>query len=156
VLDGRERGGAGPAVVPGDQHIVGVGLGDARGHRAHAAFRYQLHADTGARVHGLEVVDQLRQILDRVDVVVRWGGNELDPRHRVPQPGNQLAHLVCRELPALAGLGSLDDLDLELLRPGQVLGGDAEPCARHLLDPIVGPVAVGEAVVVVRILAAFA
>ena len=45
VLDAGERRRAGAAVVAGDQHHVGVRLGDARGHRADAGFGHQLHVD---------------------------------------------------------------------------------------------------------------
>ena len=54
--------------------------------------------------------------------------------------------LCAGQLAALAGLGALDDLDLQLLGPHQVLRGHAEPRGGHLLDPVVRPVAVGEAV----------
>src|SRR5205809_340105 len=73
-----------------------------------------------------------------------------------PEARDQLADLVRRKLAALTGLGSLDDLDLELLGPGEVLCGELEPGARDPLDPLVRPITVGEAVVVVRILAALA
>ena len=45
VLDGAERGSAGAAVVAGDEHDVGMGLGDTGGDRAHAHFRDQLDGD---------------------------------------------------------------------------------------------------------------
>ena len=45
VLDGAERRSAGAAVVAGDEHHVGVGLGDAGGDRADADFRDQLDGD---------------------------------------------------------------------------------------------------------------
>ena len=138
----RERRGAGAAVVTGDQHVVGVGLGHARRDRAHPDLGHQLHADPGARIDRLEVVDELRQVLDRVDVVVRRRRDELDARHRVAEPRDQLGDLVRRELAAFARLGALDDLDLQLFRPHQVLGGDAEARRGDLLDPVVGPVAV--------------
>ena len=127
----------GAAVVSGDQHVVGVRLRHARGDRADARLGDELHADAGAGVHRLEVVDELRQVLDRVDVVVRRRRDELDARHRVPQPRDELGHLVRRQLPALTRLGALHDLDLQFLGPHQVLGGDAEAGGRHLLDPVV-------------------
>ena len=45
VLDGTERRSAGAAVVAGDEHHIGMRLGDARSHRAHAHFRDQLDGD---------------------------------------------------------------------------------------------------------------
>ena len=46
---------------------------------------HQLHADLRPRVDLLQVVDQLRQILDRVDVVVRRRRDQRHPRRRMPE-----------------------------------------------------------------------
>ena len=62
----------------------------------------------------LEVVDQLRQVLDGVDVVVRRRRNQLDARRRVPHPADVLVDLVAGQLTALAGLGALGHLDLQV------------------------------------------
>jgi hypothetical protein len=98
----------------------------------------------------------LGQVLDRVDVVVwRWR-DELDAGDGVPQPGNQICHLVGRELSAFTWFGSLDDFDLQLLGPGEILGSHAESGRRYLLHPIVGPVAIAQAVVVRGILTTLA
>ena len=43
VLDRGLRRGAGAAVVAGDHHVVGVRLGHAGGHRAHADLGHELH-----------------------------------------------------------------------------------------------------------------
>ena len=56
VLDARERRRAGAAVVAGDQHDVGVRLGDAGGDRADAGLGHQLHVDARPRVRVLQVV----------------------------------------------------------------------------------------------------
>ncbi len=125
---------AGAAVVPRDQDHVGLGLGHARRDGADARLADQLHADLGARVDLLEVVDQLRQILDRIDVVVRRRRDQRHARRRMPQPRDQLGHLDAGQLAALAGLRALGDLDLQLLALVEVLGRHAEPPRRHLLD----------------------
>ncbi len=49
VLEGVERRGAGAAVVAGDQHHVGVGLGDAGGDGADADLGDQLDVDASRR-----------------------------------------------------------------------------------------------------------
>ena len=72
-----------PPVVAADQDDVGLGLGDAGGDRADADLGHQLHADARAVVRVLQVVDQLRQVLDRVDVVVRRRRDQPDARRRV-------------------------------------------------------------------------
>ena len=126
VLDRRPRARAGAAVVAGDRDVVGLRLGDARSDRADADLGDELHADRRAPVGVLEIVDQLRQILDRVDVVVRRRADQLHAGRRVAELGDVLRDLAAGQLPAFAGLRALRDLDLELLGGGKVLGGDAE------------------------------
>ena len=41
---------------------------------------------------------------------------------------------MARQLPALAGLGTLSHLDLKLIRADQILAGNAESCRSDLLD----------------------
>ncbi len=134
VLERGERGGARSAVVAGDQDDVRVGLGDTRGDRAHADLGDQLHVDAGDRVGVLEVVDQLSQVLDGVDVVVRRRGDQADARGGVPGLGDPRVHLVAGQLAALAGLGALRHLDLDVVRVDQVLRGHAEAAGGDLLD----------------------
>ena len=88
-----------------------------------------------------EVEDELREVLDRVDVVVRRRRDQRDAGLGVPEPRDLLAHLRGRELTALAGLRALRDLDLELVREGEVLGRDAEAAGGDLLDARVSLVA---------------
>jgi hypothetical protein len=104
VLDGRERRGARATAVSGDEHVIRVRLAHARRHRADARLRDELHADARTRIDGLEVADELRQVLDGVDVVMRRRRNELDPRRRMPQARDQVGHLVGRQLAAFARL----------------------------------------------------
>ena len=109
-------------------------------------------------VGALEIVDELLEILDRVDVVVRRRGDESHAGGRVAlreeesttsaiasasltkdgiithRSGNTLADLVARELSSLSRLGSLSHLDLELVGVGEVVGGDSESTGRDLLD----------------------
>ena len=79
VLDRGQRRGAGAAVVTGDQHDVGVRLRHASGDGADADFGDELHVNRARRVGVLQVVNQLRQILDRVDVVMRRRRNQRPP-----------------------------------------------------------------------------
>src|SRR5207237_3199793 len=64
--------------------------------------------------------------------------------------------LPSRQLAALAGLGALGHLDLQIGRVDQVLARDAEPPGGHLLDRAPTPVTVGIAPVPRRVLAALA
>ena len=49
-----------------------MGLRHTGGDRAYTHLRYQLHTNTGRGIGVLEIVNQLGQIFDRVDIVVRW------------------------------------------------------------------------------------
>ncbi len=142
VLDGAERRCAGAAVVAGDQHHVGMGLGDACGDRADANFRDQLHGDARLRIDVLQVVDQLRQIFNRVNVVMRRRRNQAHAGNGVAQLRDDVVHLVAGQLAAFAGLRALRHLDLQLVGVDQVICGHAEAAAGHLLDGAAAQIAV--------------
>ena len=94
VLDGTERRCAGAAAVAADQHHIRMRFGHARGHRAHAHFRHQLHARCAPRVDVLQIVDQLRQIFDRINVVVRRRRDQAHAGNRVAHARDHLVHFV--------------------------------------------------------------
>ena len=71
MFEAGQRRGAGAAVVAGDEHDVGMRLGHACRDRADTDGADQLDVDAGVRVGVLQVVDELREILDRIDVVMR-------------------------------------------------------------------------------------
>ena len=120
-----------------DQHVVGPRLGHAGGDRPDPRLAHQLDADPGVGVGRLQVVDQLSEVLDGVDVVVRRRRDQLLAGLRVAEPRDQLGHLQAGKLTALARLGALGDLDLQLLGTLQVGGRDAEARRGHLLDLVV-------------------
>ena len=70
VLNGGQRRSAGAAFEAGDGDVVGARLGHAGGNRADADLGNQLHRNEAARVDVLEVEDELRQVLDRIDVMM--------------------------------------------------------------------------------------
>ena len=96
VPDRGRGGGARAAVHAGDHDVVGARLGDARGDRADARERDELDADLGRRVGAAQVVDQLREVLDRVDVVVRRRRDQADAGRRVAQARDLDVDLVAR------------------------------------------------------------
>ena len=81
-------GSARPPVVTGDQDHVRVRLGHARGDRTHAGLGHQLHADARLGVRHLQVEDQLRQVFDRIDVVMRGRGDQRHAWRRVARLGD--------------------------------------------------------------------
>ena len=120
VLDAGLRRGARAAVVAADQHHVRVRLGDAGGHGADADLGHQLHADARVMVGVLQVVDQLGQVFNRVNVMVRRRRDQADARRRVADLGDPGIDLLPGQLAAFARLGALGHLDLEFLGVDQV------------------------------------
>jgi len=114
------------------------------------------HADAGLRVGVFQVVNELSQVLDGVDVVVRRGADQPDAWRGVADLADVVIDLVAGELPALAGLGALGHLDLQFVGIDQVFGGDAEAGAGDLLDGAAAEVAVGVGLEAVGVLAALA
>ena len=139
-----------------DQDRVGLGLRHTRRNRADAGARHEFYADRRLRIDLLEVVDQLRQVFDRIDVVVRRRTDERHTRRRMPQLGDQGRHLEARQLSALAGFSTLGHLDFDLTARVQVLGRHAKPAAADLLDRAACVVAIGAGDGARRVLAALA
>ena len=156
VFDRGLRRGSGAAVMPANQHYIAVALGNAGGDGANAHFRHQFDMDPGRRIDVFQVVNQLGQILDGIDVVMRRRGNQLDAGGSMPHPADNFIHLVTRQLPALPGLGSLRHFDLQVRGVDQVVGRNPEAARGHLLDGAVAGIAVGIRGVAVIILAALA
>lgn len=100
VLDTSPSGGACTTIVARDQDVVSLGLGHTCGDDTDSGLRDKLDRDSRARAGALEIVDELLQILDRVDIVVRRWRNEADTRGRVTSPCDTLADLVARQFAA--------------------------------------------------------
>jgi hypothetical protein len=156
IFDRGLRRRAGAAGMARDQDHVGIRLGDAGGDGADAGTRHQLHADRGIRIDLLEVVNELRQVLDRIDIVMRRRRNQGDARRGMAQPRDQPRYLDAEQLAAFAGLRALGHLDFDLAAIVQVFRGHAEPPGRDLLDRARRVVAVRFRLVARRVLAALA
>ena len=126
MLDAGPGRSAGTAIMAGNHHMVALALGHARGNGTHANFAHQLDTDAGMRCHVFQVVDELRQVFNGINVVVRRRRDQAHAGHRVAQLANVVTHLAAGQLAALARLGSLRHLDLDLVGAGEVLGGDTK------------------------------
>ena len=123
-----------PPSIAGDGDVVGARLGDAGRDRADADLGDELDRDVGRRVDVLQVEDQLRQILDRIDVVMRRRRDQADARRRMAHLGDDRVDLVAGQLAALAGLGALRHLDLHHVGIDEIFRRDAEAARGDLLD----------------------
>ena len=109
-----------PPAWPDRWMYVAPALATPGGDRADAAAGDELHADPRRRVDRAQVGDELGEVLDRVDVVVRRRADVALAGLAAAERGDVGRRLAPGQLAALAGLGALRDLDLELVGPGEV------------------------------------
>ena len=64
--------GTGSAARSGDQNVVRMRFGDAGGDRADTDLRNEFDADTGVGIGVFQIKNQLRQIFNRIDIMMRW------------------------------------------------------------------------------------
>jgi hypothetical protein len=133
-LDGGLRRRARPAGLSADEEGVGLRLGHARGDDPDAGRRHELHVHVRRRVGALEVVDELREVLDRVNVVVGRRRNERHPRGRVARLGDEVVDLLPRQVAALPRLRALRHFDFDGVSTVEVGARDPEAPTGHLLD----------------------
>mmetsp|Transcript_20988 Transcript_20988/g.37386 ORF Transcript_20988/g.37386 Transcript_20988/m.37386 type:complete len:604 (+) Transcript_20988:2950-4761(+) len=133
-LDSRPLRSSSSTIVAGNKDMVSLTLSDSGGDDSDTDFGDQLDADTSGRVGVLEVVNQLGQVLDTVDIVVRRRRDEADSGSGVAHRCDFVVNLVAGELAALSGLGSLGHLDLDFVGVRQVVDSDSEAPGGHLLD----------------------
>ena len=117
-----------------NHHVVALALGHTGSDGAHANLAYQLDADAGMGRHVFQIMNQLRQVFDGINVVVRGGRDQPHTRHTVAQTANVLRHLAAGQLATLTRLGTLRHLDLDLVSAVQVLGRHTETARGYLLD----------------------
>ena len=109
MLDGAERRCAGAAAVSADEDYVGVSLGNSGGDGADADFGNQLDGDSRLRVDVFQVVDELREIFDGVDVVMRRRRDQADAGSGVAQARDDFVDFVAVKR---AGVDAIFDLVL--------------------------------------------
>ncbi len=134
VFHRRERACAGAAIVARDGNQVRIGFRDAGCDGADARFGNQLHGNHRLRVNLLEVENQLRQIFNRVDIVMRRRRNQRHARYGIAQFGDIRGDFVARQLAAFARLRALGHFNLDHIGIDQVRRGNAEATRCHLLN----------------------
>src|SRR5436190_12878638 len=130
-------------------------FGDAGRDGAHANFGDELDADAGAAIGILQVVNQLGEVFDRVNVVVRRWRDETNARCGVTHLRDPRINFAAGQLAAFAWLGALGHLNLQLLRVAEIIAGHSETARGDLLDGAVFGIAIGLEGIAGRVLAAF-
>ena len=96
VLDTSPAGSTSTTIVTRNQNVIGPGLSDTGSDDTDTSLGDELDGDTRAGVGALQVVDELLQILNRVNVVVRRRGNQTNTGSGVAGSANLGRDLVTR------------------------------------------------------------
>src|SRR5437868_5256585 len=126
ILDGGDWGCAGASVMSTDSDNVSSGLCHSGGDNSYAGTRNQFHPDPRAWIYRAQVIDQLCQILDAVDIVMRRRRDQHHFRHSVPQACDVDAHFAGWQLTAFARLSALRNLDFQFVRVNQIFGSHSK------------------------------
>ena len=95
--------------------MIGFGFGDTRCHGTDTNFGHELHRNRGARIAIFQIVNQLRQVFDGINIVMRRRRNQFHTRRCKAQRADVFRNFVTRQLASFAGLGTLCHLDLDLI-----------------------------------------
>src|SRR5437762_6827145 len=136
VLDGGQRRRAGSAVVAADGDDVRARFGHARGNDADAGAGNEFYADARARIHGAQVVDQLREVFDAVNIVMRRRRNQRGARRGVPDARDVFGDFLGGQLSTLTRLRALRHLDFEFFGVDEIIRRDSKTSRGDLLDLI--------------------
>lgn len=134
MSDGVERDCTRIAVIAGDKYHIGMALDHTCGDGADVELGNELGMDTCLRVDRLRIVDQLFQILDEVDVVMRRRGDRPRTQGGVTDLGDSRRDLGSGQMVILTGLSPLGELDLQAGGVHEVVGSHAEAGGCDLLD----------------------
>src|SRR5713226_9487171 len=104
MADRTNRRSAGPSVVAADEDHIGVRLRYAGSYSAYAYFGHEFHGNPRLRINIFQIENKLRQVLDRINIVMRRRINQAHAWDRVAHSGDYIVHFVARQLAALARL----------------------------------------------------
>ena len=156
VMDGIARCGAGTAIGTRNQNLVRATLGNARRDSPDTGLGNELDRNARLRIGVLQVEDELGEVLDGVDVVMRRRRDEADARRGTARAGNPRPDLLTGKMAALTRLGALRHLDLQLACAHEVAARHAKAPRGNLLDRRALAVTVGKQWFACGILAALA
>lgn len=134
MADGVERGRSGTAVIAGNEHHVGMALSHTGRNGAHTEFGHEFDMHASLRIGHLRIVDELLEILDGVDVMMRRRRDELHARRCVAHLGDPRRHFGPGRWPPSPGLAPLRQFDLQIGGMHQIIARHTETGGGDLLD----------------------
>ena len=118
VMDRVERYSTSAAVCAGYEYDLGTSFGNACSNGADAGFTGQLHGNIGVNVGIFEIVDELREVFNGVNIVMRWWRDQRHARCCIAQLGNVRPDFLAWQMPAFTRLGPLRHFDLDFFGTG--------------------------------------
>src|SRR5688500_11930016 len=130
-------------------------FGNAGGDGADPYFGNELYTDACRAVGVLQVMDQFREILDGINIMVRRRRDQAYAGRSVADLRDPRINFSARQLTAFTRLRALGHFDLKLLGVAEVVAGYAETAGRDLFDGAVFGIAVWLQRIARRVLTAF-
>ena len=90
----------------------------------------------------MQIIDELGEILDRVNIVMWWRRDQSDAWFTVSQASDIVVDLDSWELTALSWLGALSNFNLNLISRLEILCSDTKSTRCNLLDGRVGSITI--------------
>ena len=134
IVDGALRSSSGTSVITRNQDNLGACLCHAGSDGSDAGLRYQFYRNSRVLVGIFQVIDQLCQVLDGINIVMRRRGNQAHAGRGVSGLCHPWINFFRRQMAALTRLRALGHLDLDLIRTDEVTAGHAETTGSHLFD----------------------
>src|SRR6266481_1275231 len=116
IFDGGEWRRTSSAVVAADGDDVGASFCNAGCDDANARAGNQFYADARTRIDGAQIVNELSEVFDAVNIVVRRRRNQWSARRGMTNTRDVGSHFFRGKLAAFAGLGGLRHFNFEFLR----------------------------------------
>ena len=134
VVDRALRCRTGTSIVSGDQDNGCTGLCNTGCDSSDTSLGNKLYGNSCIFITVFQIVDQLSQILNRVNIMMRWWGDQADTRCGMTGLCNPRINLSTRKMTTLTRLCTLRHLNLDLLGTDKVTGGYTKTSGCHLLD----------------------
>ena len=115
-----------------DNNQVGLSLYHTSSNSTNTTLCHQFHRNSCIRINILQIEDELFQILDRIDIVMRRRWNQRNTWYWVTGLSNNLVNLISWQLSTFTRLCTLSNLNLYLLGINKIFCSNTEATTCHL------------------------
>ena len=134
IVDGTSRCRSGTSVVSGDQNGLCSGFCNTGSDRTNTSLGNQFYGNICILVCIFQVIDQLCQVLDGIDIVMRRRGDQGNTRCGVTGFRNPWINLLRRKMSTFTRFCALCHFDLDFSCRHQITAGNTETTTGYLFD----------------------